>query len=748
MSKVDYKSLVMSQGKMYALAQVLDVGRGMDAYASPKSWLGWLLQKLGDNKVLMPGDVERFPYIQEHVFDAPASGADDAAALTIFSYARLASWLEHGPPVSRAPLQASSEDHHVEAQQPSAVPPRRLFGWSKPCAQGGIVCDLPNHVCQINGPLRLCCREDQYIDDGFCKDKHIPAGSAGSLWMGDRRGNQIAGYAGGSMCEGDFDGDGSLDTALGSIGMSGEGGPARLPRAGSVQVFSHNHLIDGAAGKDAPLELTAPTGDVSPIARFGETLAVLDFNLDGIEDLVVAAPSFSNWQVGNFGTSPFRGEAGGDDGNDGSPTDFRNFGRVYVFLGRKGLGLDIQSPITLRTPEGLAERFLRFGATLSVGDIDGDSKADLLVGCETATWDGRVLGFASAASRTAGTTLGVEAAAFDLQGFDQVWSGVSPTDEDAQKKARGGGAAGASIAVVKDLLLVGAPYGRKAVDDTYGDKCEAWGRRCTLVGLVYGFRLAKGTPLPTDATDAAFVLKGDLPMGRLGSAIAVSQSSVRGEPLVAIAQAGADSKQNANDVMGAVHLLDYATLNRLANTPNSSAFISEAGGRLTIRGTDYKARFGTSLRFADLTGDGHDDLVIGAPLGMSDAGWGKHFPETGRAFVWDGAKLPTGTTDQGTAFWSATSQVQAGTKEPRFTTGRFGSSFALATTKDWQRGPCLVVGVPHASRITYTGIVSKTEHVELAELAGAAEMHCIAPPDSPREMAAGAAKERDAFERL
>jgi hypothetical protein len=80
--------------------------------------------------------------------------------------------------------------------------------------------------------------------------------------------------------------------------------------------------------------------------RFGFSLTTVDINHDSIDDLVVSAPTQGN----------------------GGPDDITNFynkeyhGKVYVYLGRKGLGiLKNASPDFVIKADNDSERFTNLG---------------------------------------------------------------------------------------------------------------------------------------------------------------------------------------------------------------------------------------------------------------------------------------------------------------------------------------------------------------------------------------------------
>ncbi|KAJ1653724.1 Glycosylphosphatidylinositol specific phospholipase D1 [Dispira simplex] len=250
--------------------------------------------------------------------------------------------------------------------------------------------------------------------------------------------------------------------------------------------------------------------------RFGETLAVLDYNQDGIDDLVVGIPAEGAYEL------TFHGE-------------------IRIFLGT-GQGVHPNPHYILRLPKAYSYNTM-LGDVLSVADVNGDGKLDLLVGAPMHGLGARGDGNSASHPQAGGVFVYLSKPRDQLaqpqsQGilFDHYLPNPQPTPYQWFGKSM-------SVGYVdrQPMLVVGAP-GYKGANNT------------SMAGKIYGFQLPLG-----QQSQPAFTILGNSKFQQVGHAVKFATSKTHGSILVISAPS-----QTIKDKR---HRLTIHPVDRLLNAP-------------------------------------------------------------------------------------------------------------------------------------------------------------------------------------
>ena len=292
------------------------------------------------------------------------------------------------------------------------------------------------------------------------------------------------------------------------------------------------HGLSASAANPPLYTLNTPNPPNPPeVAEFGTAMASGDVNGDGKADIVVGAP------LENV------------DGNGGQ-------GRVYAFSGADGTLLG-----TLTTPNPDPQAQAHFGSAVTAADVNGDGKADIVVGAPDET--------------VAGITLQGRAYAFSGADGSLLYTLNTP---NPQASAQFGIAVAAGDANQdgKADIVVGA------MNETVGGN-QSQGRAYVFSGADGSLLYTLNTPNPQ--ASAGF-----------GSAAAAGDANSDGKADIIVGAIGEPSAETR--CQGRVYAFSGAdgSLLRTLTTPNPQAY----------------AGFGGSVAAGDMNADGKADIIVGS----------------------------------------------------------------------------------------------------------------------------------------
>ncbi|XP_005434980.1 phosphatidylinositol-glycan-specific phospholipase D isoform X2 [Falco rusticolus] len=388
----------------------------------------------------------------------------------------------------------------------------------------------------------------------------------------------------------DLDRDGYEDLVAGAPGYSTLG----HVQLGRVYVIYGNQ--SGLPPEDMDLDERADQvlQGHQPSGRFGSALAILDFNVDGVPDLAVGAPS-----VGS---------------------QFLTYkGAVYVYFGTEGRGLASQPNVTITCQYS----YCNLGWSLLAADVDRDGNADLVVGSPYAPGGGQqrgfVVAFYSYFNRSDRGLLSVQDANWMVTGEENyAWFGFS---------------LGSCQLEDVTLLLIGSPTWKNC------SSCNPFSSAVgQSVGKVYGYN--------PPSTKRWFAVTGDKAMGRTGLSLASGVMSVAGitRTVLVVGAPTADSLSRISFISSVLHQAGLALVYDLADSTKPSLLSTFSGDRRF-------SRFGGDVYLSDLDNDGLDEMIVTSPLRTNGITTVLFSGAAGRVYIYNGKQASTGNVTSHCKSW-------------------------------------------------------------------------------------------------
>ena len=428
-------------------------------------------------------------------------------------------------------------------------------------------------------------------------------------------GNQANEFLGSSVASaGDLDGYGYSDVIVG------------------VPLWDGGEVNEGAAfvffGTADGIQYSNPSGSWKlhsnqSGAQFGASVASAgDVNGDGYDDVIVGAPFYDD---------PERAE-----------------GAAFVFLGGP-------APYADGTPANAYARFESdqdfafFGTSVaSAGDVNGDGRADVIVGAPEYGADqggaafvfvSTETGLASGTPVTAAVTIASDAPGAEL-GASVASAGDVNGDGFGDVIVGAPDYAVNEVALGSAWIVRGGPNGSdpNAVTRVFGAPDSLFGTSVAGAGDVNGDGfddVIVGAPAQGNAQPAAYIFAGaaSLPPNDLAPATVITDDDPDSELGESVASAGDVNSDGYADVLiGAPN--GNGAVFAFYGGPNGIPSGSPLSAPVQILGNEPDSQFGASVAGAgDVNGDGFADIVVGAPLADgagADAGFAYVFYGSGQ----------------------------------------------------------------------------------------------------------------------
>lgn len=388
-----------------------------------------------------------------------------------------------------------------------------------------------------------------------------------------------------SMAVGDFNDDGFPDIALADSTMTATptvGSPRAVAGIvyiiyGSASFFATPARDLGAAGWDVKILGANAGDDIGATSIFTgqvcQGLAMGDINADGVDDIAIGA-------------------------HLADPGGRSAAGRVHVVYGEAALATgrvyDLATESDAIVHGGQAENEL--GTAITIGDINGDGRKDLILGQEyysqtTFASEGAVLVFFGSPSFPASTDLASQTPSVRILGV--------ATYDNVGGHVRTGDVNGDGIA---DLLALAPGW-------------DAAGSTGVSIGAIYGFLGRSTWPALIDlaSTAADFQVRGTSSSAAIVNSLAIGNFD--GDSRMDFFATARDSSRGPDPTEGRTFVL--------AGRAGFPAVLDLAGGGVSthvINGGATIRQLGDDATTGDLNGDGRDEIILSVPFVNSNTG--------------------------------------------------------------------------------------------------------------------------------
>ncbi|KAL5022389.1 hypothetical protein ScPMuIL_001544 [Solemya velum] len=369
--------------------------------------------------------------------------------------------------------------------------------------------------------------------------------------------NEPYSKVGWSLIVGDLNNDGYDDLAVGAPGYGEDGSPQQ------GRVFITYGSLDGLPKDKTDMNSADQIlkGPIGMQSRFGSSLAILDINLDGFNDLAVGAPSMTYSMLG------YNGE-------------------VWVYLADPVTGKVTAPNVTLNCQV----QYCNFGWTLATGDVSGDRHDDLLIGSPFAPSQGEQMGMLVAINAdrlfSVHSVRKMKNLTWNLHGSQNYsWFAHNVYVKNAGSQK---------------LMFVSQPTFRKC----FLNDCTVSVNDTQSVGRLNIYHIGTGIP------ELCSQWTGDSEFEQTGFSSDIGRPYGDEPIIMAISNPGLSIKGKVLDIPAKLSQTGSVTLINITAWNNTQLAV--------FQGDRQYGRFGEHVKFADLNMDGFEDLIITAPLRTDD----------------------------------------------------------------------------------------------------------------------------------